>query len=296
MATQPPAIPPNPPPSQNIQKSPDAISFQTQNVPPSQYIYLQRGDVLLFRFLTNNNGIQPAVTYRYLTPQGEVKEGTQVFNAITGQGFQALFLNECWLLSFGLTTGFTQPSGSWTFAQVYIDRGFQVGAPQTAYGMVWEGYIGGTTFTGWPGSPAKAATDGAGMLRSIVGTTPGAGIDISETVPANRRWSLLAFTASLTSSAAAANRNVTALYDDGANAFFLGGTFDSQAASLVFTYSFYPGFRALASLGGGVPLQAMIPIQLKTNFRIRTQTNNLQAGDQWTAPKYLVIEWGAYDI
>lgn len=284
-----------PQPSQ-IQYRGPLISFQAQNVPPSQYIYLQDNDAIVIRYVTNHAAFGMTMQYRYLTPQGEVKEGTHNFvTNINGNSFESFQLGECWLISFALTGNNPQPAGSWQYAQVFVSRGFNPVASFQCHGMLWEGYLNAQTFQGWPGSPSQRETDGAGTLRSVLGTLPGAGADISEVVPSNRRWTLLAFTAVLTTSATVANRIVDGVLDDGTNTYHQSAGLINQTASTVLRYCFAPYLLGAGNLFGGQPLGMPQFMQLKSGYHIKTLTSALQAGDQWSAPEYLIQEWGSFD-
>jgi hypothetical protein len=278
-----------------IQTHPPITAFNPKDVPPAQLLYLQDNDFLAFTIFTNSSPITLQLTYRYLTPLGEIKQGTTQFTTAGAINSFNLTLGECWLISFGLqrTSGGNQSVIS--FAQALIIRDQNTGSGQNIYGVIWQGFVQTSSGNGWPGTPAKELLDGPGNIRTIVGTTPAAGADISETVPNNRRWILLALNASLTTSAAVANRNVTAVFDDGANKFHHGSTFFAQVASSAFEYSFYPSLISVAAQDGVQPLAVIVPMPLRGGFRIKTATAAIQAADQWTAPIYSFLEWGSWD-
>lgn len=288
--------PPTGPQPAQIQTRPPQIRFQVGNVPPSQFLYLQDNDFLAFTFFTNSAPAQVQLTYRYLTPQGEIKQGTQQFALLGAINSFNFTLGECWLISFGLQRVSPNFQAVITFAQALIIRDQNTGAGQNIYGIIWQGFVQTSSGNGWPGTPAKELLDGPGNIRTVVGTVPAAGADISETVPNNRRWLLLSLSASLTTSAAVANRNPFALFDDGANIFFRGVSFLSQAASLNVGYTFFSQISSAAIVAGSVPLNAPLPLPIRGGFRIKTSTLNLQAADQWTAPIYVFLEWGSWDI
>lgn len=278
-----------------IQTRPPQVRFHLDQIPPSQYLYLQDNDFLAFTFFTNTPGSQVQLTYRFLTPQGEIKQGTQTFTTV---GFINSFnftLGECWLISFGLQRVGSAFQSIITFAQALIIRDQNTGAGQNIYGTIWQGFVQTSSGNGWPGTPSKELLDGPGNIRTVVGTVPAAGADISETVPNNRRWILLCLTATLTTSVAVANRQVSSQFDDGANQFFRGAAFQSQPASLTSVYTFFNSINTVAALSGAQPINAPMPLPLRGGFRIRTATTNIQAADQWTAPIYEFLEWGSWD-
>jgi hypothetical protein len=297
MATNAPPLPHKPGNYDHaIQTTPPAVKFNPIDVPPSQFLYLQPNDFLGFTIFTNQSPQTLQLTYRFLTPQGEVKQGTSIFNTAGAINTFNFTLGECWLISFGLqrTSGGNQ--SVITFAQALIVRDQFTATGQNIYGIVWQGFINGVTGNGWPGTQAKELSDGPGVIRTIVGTVPAAGADISETVPAFRRWTLLALRATLTTSATVANRSPTAVYDDGANIFFKGATFFNQPASTATPYSFFPSLINASVAFGDQPIATLMPIPLRGGFRIRTSTFLIQVGDQWTAPIYEFLEWGSWDL
>ena len=293
----PPVITPsgNPPPSSDIQTLGPLVGFETKKVPPSQYLYMQQADFVLLNVLANFTIGGLTARYRYLTPQGEIKEGTAHFAVVAAPTTFGIQIGEGWLLSIAFQGDQTSFVGAWMFVQAVLSRGFTNTQFLNAYGLFWEGYITINAPTGWPGSPSQRAIDGAGMLRSITGTTPAAGAEINEVVPAFRRWALIALRATITTSAAAANRQPRLLYDDGANIFYGGQNNINVPASGVASFSTINTLQTVAGLGGDQVFATPLPFPLKQGCRIRTNTPNLQAGDQWSAPQYLIIEWGAWD-
>lgn len=157
--------------------------------------------------------------------------------------------------------------------------------------VLCAGYLTSLTPLFYPLGRVDGSMDGVGNSRSVTGTTPGAGAEISETVPAGAAWQLITLTASLTASAVVANRNVHLVIDDGANTLYRSVWSISQTASQNVMYS--------GSLNAGQPasdtsivVALRLPPQmlLMPGWRIRTLTNGLDVGDQWTAPQYNVQE------
>lgn len=285
----------SPSPSTNIQSIPPSTAFQPKNVPPVQYIYVRAPEQLVVVLATNATGQQVQVTYRYLTPENEIKEGKIVTIPLTAGGVLTLPIpvTESWILSISLQCLVSVANGQWTFAQVQLAR--SPNFTSLDYGLIWEGYIPLNTATGWPGIASKEITDGPGVLRSIVGSIPGVGVEISETVPAFRNWNLIAFHVALNTSVTVANRTPNVLIDDGVNLLLNSGSGFSQTASLSIDYYYAGGMFRGDNLNGSVGITAPNLIPLKAGYRIRTSTLNIQANDQWQAPKYLVREWGAWD-
>lgn len=129
-----------------------------------------------------------------------------------------------------------------------------------------------------------------GRLRSITGTDPAAGSEISETVPARRRWRLLAVRFTLTADVTVIDRTVTLQLDDGSNIILHIISDTVQTASQVRTYEYK--LQPVPQFGISGTFHIPFPkICLFAGCRIMTTTTNLQAGDNYSAPQLLVEEW-----
>lgn len=155
----------------------------------------------------------------------------------------------------------------------------------------FQGYISFTQTLSWPPGNQENSADGPGAIVSVTGTLPGAGVEISETVPANVVWLLKSFTFQLTTSAAVANRIPHLIVDDGTHVLL-----DSPATSVLAagaTGRYVTGDDAFvqAATDGTQWMQFVADLRMMPGYRMRTVTTALQAGDQYTAPQYLVKEW-----
>ncbi len=287
--------PPSGPPPSQIQTAPNLVHFDPRAVVPSQTIYFQRNDQLGWSILTNSNNIALRINYRWLTPDGEIKEGELNAPPIAISAAFSFPLFEGWLLSFALRITSGSVPGQWLFAQAFITRGFAgiVGGPTS--GLIWQGYVNATTSSGWPGTPSKEVIDGAGTFRTIIGTTPAAGAEVNESVPNNRRWQLLAFHARLVTNATVSNRNATLGVSQGGVSLFLGSAYLNHPASTTIDYSAAPFVDGTGHIAGFSQLDFLLPIPLRPGSTISTSTGNLQAGDQWSTVGYSVLEWGLWD-
>lgn len=142
-----------------------------------------------------------------------------------------------------------------------------------------------------PAFSAGAAPDGPGTIRSITGTDPAAGAEISETVPADARWRLMGVGLTLVTDATAANREVRLVIDDGTTIIAEIPAGVTQVASETRRYSFGAGFPRGAGAQSLNVIAPLPPVVLGAGYRVRTLTTNLQAGDNYGAPQLLVEEW-----
>jgi len=129
-----------------------------------------------------------------------------------------------------------------------------------------------------------------GRLRSITGPDPAANVQISETVPDRRRWRLLSFRFAFTCDANVADRTVTLAINDGTSTLYYLPSDTVQVATQLRTYYYHlqPVPQYIVGTNFQLPLP---PILLTSGFKIITATANMQAGDDFAAPQFLVEEW-----
>ncbi len=198
-------------------------------------------------------------------------------------------LTEGWLVSLQVFASVGAPRRGQCFVRASLIEGF-TGATISLTTLL-QGYVQDTTARAWPGSPIEASCDGAGFVRTTLGTNPAAGLDITETVPTNARWLLKAFRFTLTTSAAAANRRPTLIVDDGANEIWRVGSNVDQTATQISIYEAGAG-AAFATLDARVfSLPLPVGLLLMGGYRVRTSTAAIDAGDDYAAPIYEVEEW-----
>jgi len=175
------------------------------------------------------------------------------------------------------------------FAILEVVRGLS-GAVQPLATLL-QGYVTANARLAWPGSPIEASVSGAGRIRSITGTNPAAGAQISETVPAGVRWRFILATFGLTTDANVANRLVAVVFDDGVSTLAQVGDNATQAASQTHTYV-VGAWGQISPFGAGIH---SIPIPeglfLPAGARVRTTIGSGQVGDDFTAPQLLVEEF-----
>lgn len=267
-------------------------------VPPQCYIaapspvYLTGEEILRLTTFANAAGLTVTLSGRVLRPDNTIAPFTTTNAPASNRtGVSTIErLPEGWLLgAIAKVTG-----GGTSFGQVWgqleLVRG--EGSAAIVVQSLANDFISTNAPLMFPGGQNVDPLDGAGNLRSITGTTPGAGADISETVPTAARWELIAFRAQLVTAVAVANRSALLTLDDGTNIFYGSPVITSQAASLTERYSWAPGNIPTTVLVT-IEVPAPLPInnRLPAGARIRTATVNLQAADQWSAVQYLVREW-----
>lgn len=193
-----------------------------------------------------------------------------------------------WLENLTVRVSSGAPMLGATFVTVDVVRGR--GGAAIVVATLAAGYVTARTPLAWPGESAARSIDGAGNLRSITGTNPAAGAEISETVPTGARWRLRSLRATLVASAAAANREVSLIVDDGAAIYGAFPSTVNQTAGLTRAYTASPaGVRGAAATATEITI-AIPDLWLPAGHRFRTVTTNLDVGDDWSAPQYSVEE------
>ena len=292
MASSPEVTPPTSVSPSTIQTIPRAVQITAKQVQPNLRLYLQDEDQLQLVALGNFANVTLRFNLRYLMPDGQIIPWSILVTAVTPGVFNEFNQStpEGYLLTASMNVVGNLLPGQWAWGNITVRRGVAGGF--ITYDEILSGYVTGNYSPSWPEWTPQRPTDGAGCLRSITGTLPGAGADILETVPVNRRWKLLSFRATLTASAVVANRQPLFSTKDNNNAVLTG--FQSsinQTAGLAWNYTFGPwGFGVVQSLTE-VAIPSLPEQILLAGYKINTSTAGLQAGDQWSAPQYAVLEW-----
>jgi hypothetical protein len=274
----------------NVPSYGSLVSLDPQGATPPLETYIKANDsleVVAFNAVAN---LIVTVSARMLLPDGSIVQNKWPFTPASDRSSSVAFfpLTEGFLLSLQVT-GSSGSNSFRTYVQVRLVQGAAANA--TVGWILVCGYISPQRLLSWPPGILENNTDGQGSIFTITGTTPGAGAEISEVVPAHARWKLLAFRFQLTTAVTVATRQADLVMDDGANIFaeVIPGT--TQAASLVQIYNYLPNVNVQPVANGIVNAPIPNDVFLSSGFRIRTHTFNLQAGDQYTAPQYVVQEW-----
>jgi|SRR5882672_11819435 len=267
------------------------VYFKRHHVQPPGDEYVTRDDILRLSFWSPTAASTVRLSVRVLTPEGNVDPRFETVNAQTaGTTPGVLTLNnlEGFLLSASVSSP-DAPRGQ-VFVTLEIIRGLG-SADVTRGAVLLAGYPDQLRSIGYPESPVQSSLDGRGLMRIVTGAVPAAGAEISDTVPAGRQWILRSARLSLATAAVIAARIVGLTVDDGAGAIPAESTAGvAQAISLTRVYSFAPGFSGL-NLTGVYSVPWVFESRLLPGWRIRTRTQAIDPGDQYSAAVYLVEEF-----
>jgi hypothetical protein len=292
MATHPiaPAVPD--PRNTPIASGKRAVQITASQVQPPTPLYLQPEDS--FRLQTHMPTYLAPVQFflmlRWLRPDGEITSIRKSFIMVGTQDQFTFALGEGFLLSATFAPGTAIPlDPGAVFFTLILERNAPDGS---TFGWVLiSDYMSGYHYPTWPFGRQIFSQEGPGRLRSIVGTTPAAGAEVSELVPTNVRWELIAFRISLATSAAVSNRKPSFIIDDGVNTLFQSDSNLTVTASNNGQVTLCNTGFVNAAITNAASIAPCPPFMLRGAWRIRTTTSAIDVADQYASPKYLVREW-----
>ena len=266
------------------------IGLDTKNASPPTNAYIGINDQLQVYVASSLNPAYVRIYGRLLLPDGTIVPNDWTITSVSGRSGNVfpLPLAEGFLLSLSAYDSNASSPGQ-TYVRVSLQRSGTVN--YTVAQVLLAGYVFTNNLLSWPNSPLWPMTYGHGNMRVITGTTPAAGAEISEQVPGNTRWRLLTFQFTLATAATAGNRFPIVVYDNGTVNYVATTPPTGIAASLGVAFNLATGFPSNDDATGTYMLPGITDHFMLAGFRIRTQTLNLQAGDQYGNVHYLVEEW-----
>lgn len=231
------------------------------------------------------------LTGRFLHLDGRIEPFSEVHTPATNRTATTSVFGraEGWLTDLAIIVTGATPQRGQTYVRVDVVRG--VGAVDVVLSTLLQGYVTATKRVAYPTSPLEDSLAGQGCLRSITGTNPAAGAEITETVPTGARWRFMGLCATLTVDGTVANRNVNLFFDDGANVYAKAGVNFNQTATTAFQYAFDNVGQTFVQTSINAQVSTPPNIFMAAGHRLRTSTGALQGADDWGAPQYAVEEW-----
>lgn len=267
------------------------IGLNVQDAAPPTAAYMGVDDQLIVIVSTSRAlGISVQINARLLMPDGTIVPNTWKSIFPVGRSAQnaVVSLPECFILSFAAYTGSGQGVLD-TFVEVMILRGGAQGSFVNQ--VLCSGYPQINNPLSWPSGVSTDNVNCVGNIRSITGTTPGAGGEISETVPLNAKWRIISIVLSLTSSATVGTRQPTLNFTDGTNIVAGAQNSLTQPASTTVGWTFADGLSLISSNSARATVPLMRQFFMMPGWKFQSATGGLQVGDQYAAPQYVVEEW-----
>lgn len=158
------------------------------------------------------------------------------------------------------------------------------------------GYLTDSRTLNWPPGIFEGFTDGPGLPRTITGTNPAAGAEITEAVPTNARWRVKSILLIFETDGTVATRKVVLKFNDGVNDFVVlgpGGDQTQTASISGFRYEWIEGIGLEHAERTNVGSMMGLPpdLILFQGWSFLTDTINGVAGDDYAAPIFAVEEW-----
>ncbi len=266
------------------------METRTPNLIGPGPIYLTGEEALRVTTIGSVANVVLTVTGRLLTFDGVVMpiQMTPTLNTDRTSATTLQNLGQGWLLGARVAIA----SGTVAYGQVWalieLVRG-QTGAVQPLVTLA-SGIVTTTLPLTFPGGAVHNPVEQLGAVRSIAGTNPAAGAEVSETVPTGARWLLHALSVRLVVDATVANREPMLTLDDGATVFARFPLAANITASQTRDLTWAAVGAALTATQSNTLVVPLPPIPLLAGYRIRTVTANLQAADDYGAPQLLVEE------
>lgn len=275
----------NPP----IDKSTESFNIRSQNLEPSSQVWIPSGTALFLNVYNSLASLSVRVTGSVLKTNGLIAPFQVSITPSTDRAISTVRIN----LEKGFLQGLivenvgANPQRGQTWIQIGIQRG--PGSTGEAKLILLSDYLVNGAGLAFPGSRILSPLEGPGMLKSITGTNPAAGAEITETVPAGAAWILKSLRYVLVADATVITRRTGLRYTDGSNTLFIFNSQQAQTAGQTITYSWLKDLP-LRNSQSEVTDTSVYGI-IYAGWKILTQTLSLQAGDDYGAPQYTVEEW-----
>lgn len=254
--------------------------------------YLNGDETLRLTAFNAASGVRLRMSGRRFTRDGTISTFSHQLTPTTNRAATTFDVTpgEGWLLSVAIRVDAGSPLDGQCF--VVCELGLGGGAQFVPLDVLVSDTITAAHRVAWPGTPLRGPLDGAGAIRSIAGTTPAAGAEISESVPTGARYELLAIATVLTASAVVATRIPVLTLDDGTTIFFAVAAVQTRTASGGTRFIWAAGAPYTVIVNSTTTPSALpIGVRLAAGYRIRTTTTAIDVADQYSAVQYLVRDW-----
>lgn len=274
--------------------APAPLATAGEQLSPSPFHFRFTGeDRLQLETWNSVSGVRVALQGRVWDPATGIRPFgfEHVPNTDRSLASELLTFGTGYLLNLVVFASSGTPRVGQTFVSLHVVRG-STGAIYRLATIV-QGYVTRSQELAFPGSPIHTSDDSGGVLRLVAGSDPAVGAEVSELVPTGARWQMLAFSVTLSTAPNVANRVPNLLFDDGISVFSYAPADRAIQDSRTETAYWAIGPRQAAPAIGTPPAFGLLPpeVVLTAGLRFRTLTTNLQAGDDYGVPVYLVREW-----
>jgi hypothetical protein len=291
---------------------PNLTTFSFDGIDPPAGLYVTRDDIIFLNVFSTIAAESVTFTGRFLRVDypggGQPDSGPAVFTppavkatatiiapslVLPVPGARAFAtgkfqLGEGFLLSMIANPTLATHRGQ-TFVVAAINRGIASADPAKEY--LFQDYCTQTNSAVWPGGRFLNSIEGPGFKHSIQQANPAAGADWTFTLLANQRLRLETLSAQLAAANAGVARAVELIVDDGANILLRVAANVTQAINTTAQYTVGALSTPSTIVTTDMTINVPTPMILEPGWRIRTNTVNINAADQWSAIWLNVEEW-----
>ena len=270
---------------------PETIRFSTRGIAPPANLYLRHVDQLVIQLRNSVANAEIVVTGRMVTTEGAIRPFQRILRPTADRTPDStfIFIGEGWLLNLSVHTQTVNILRGQCFVLGFYIAGLSTSDQITA--IILSDYVYTDYVVSYPFGLLKGPDSERGTPRVIIGTNPAAGSEASETVPTRAWWQLPTLAVQLVSDATSAARNVRLIINAGGSNELIVRASNTQSLSLTRRYDFFVG--APWGVGGDLGMHAPLPqdLYLPAGTTIGTNTDLLQAGDDFGSPQLSVNEW-----
>ena|SRR5262252_2555306 len=272
------------------------VTFRTEDVLPPSAAYVSMDDTPVAYIIASAGYLSFTLALRMLLPEGTIKvDEYESVNSPPGSGLYNIVVPpvEGYILSSFISLNATLDGSAWcTFALYKGSVSLPlVSLPPNAGMVISQGYVDAWSWLSYPLSPIIEGGMGSGRMRHLM-ATPLPGNNWKIQASSIQRWEIVAVQSRLTTSAAAANRQMSLeVFDRLGNPVVRFPTNFTQAASLTYGYYFYNSAAHIQT--NAIWITAPIPqgLYLDCGMSLQSVVFNLDAGDSWSFVDVLAREW-----
>lgn len=195
-----------------------------------------------------------------------------------------------YLLSVGVYATTGTPHRGDTWAVISLER-IAVSGNRNAVALA-RGYITNADSLSWPANNFSYSIEGPGRITRDTTAAGGAGAEYTYIATGAIRVMLRGMLLTLTTSGVAATRRVHLQFQDNSGSIVADiPSQTTQTASLTYTYYFFPYGFTPTVVGTQVFVNIPPNLPIVANWKIKTATDLIDTGDQYSAPALWLETW-----
>lgn len=271
---------------------PAAAPAQTQTIAGSLQFTVSGAENIRLVIFNSQPNVRVMIAGRRQLPDATIQPFSYEFvpSSDRMQSAVILPLGEGTVLNVVVFASAGNPVIGQTYVRVQLVQGLD--GAITLVGTILAGYITASQDVAWPGSTITSSLEGGGYVRHIIGTTPAAGGEVSETVPQGARWQLVTFKCFFLPTGAGPARRVFLSLTAGGTAFIYVVCPRDVTDGEVVEWQWAQGMPLPTAYDSTFPMAGLPRLSpLLPGNRIATFTESLQLTDAYLSVDYTVLEY-----